>query len=470
MTTQLKIKLNHYPEFKTKEGIDGIIKFIKDDTLPNNINNRQEARYIEKYGKESDFKLINNKLFFNPSDRINLEVVYPSDRKRLVKEIFDDPKRGLGIGLGAFYNQVAMSYLNIPKKITDEFLRKQGDYQVAVVSKKIVNKPITARVPNERWAVDLIDMRAYKNNRHAYIFSAVDYFSSKCFAVSIKNRNNGINNENTLADAIAKICRKSNTFPHIIQCDTEFNKGGFKTWCKENDVKLIPSTPHTPQSNGKIERMNREIRKKIKAGIIRNNSVKWHPYLEDYIDNINNQIKARSKLNLTPNQLWEEGYNSKSKNSSIPETQELTDDMTKKELQEYNEALIENSAIKQVAKGRAPTFSVGDKVRIKLVKISNVMAARRKGQMEWNKSAIHFSPQIYEVIKAKYQPDNSKLRDFYNLKNIDFNAVIKKNGKDTQYFANDLILVPPDSTASHVPSVNEIHKQHNRALELNKIY
>jgi hypothetical protein len=60
------------------------------------------------------------------------------------------------------------------------------------------------------------------------------------------------------------------------------------------------------------------------------------------------------------------------------------------------------------------------------------MAARRKGQMEWNKSAIHFSPQIYEIIKAKYQPENSKLRDVYNFKNLDFLMLLLKKMAKTQ--------------------------------------
>ena len=69
-----------------------------------------------------------------------------------------------------------------------------------------------------------------------------------------------------------------------------------------------------------------------------------------------------------------------------------------------NESLIENLAIKQVSKGRTKKFNVGDIVRVKLVKISPEMAKRRKALMGRNKSAIHYSPQLYKVIKAVYQP------------------------------------------------------------------
>ena len=44
--------------------------------------------------------------------------------------IFKDSKKRLGIGLQAFYYQVALSYLNIQKKYTDEFLRSKGNYEI----------------------------------------------------------------------------------------------------------------------------------------------------------------------------------------------------------------------------------------------------------------------------------------------------------------------------------------------------
>ena len=100
--------------------------------------------------------------------------------------------------------------------------------------------------------VDLIDMTVYKNKnknvKHDYIFSCVDYFSGKAFAVSIKDRNNEKNGVNTLTNAIKKICEEADTIPHIIQCDSEFNQGDFKKWCDSKNIKLQPTMAHTPQS------------------------------------------------------------------------------------------------------------------------------------------------------------------------------------------------------------------------------
>jgi hypothetical protein len=196
----------------------------------------------------------------------------------------------LGTGLGAFYHQIAMSYLNIPKTLTDEFLRQQGDYLVARVPRKLVNKPILTRVPNERWGVDLINMENYtsiQNHFRRYILTVVDYFSGKVFARALRNRNNNAVNP-TLSNAINDICvNEAQTFPHTIQGDGEFTAGAFRAWCNANNIEFIKTTSYTPTSNGKVERMNREIRKKIKAGFIRQNNLVWNAVgqLQSYVEN-----------------------------------------------------------------------------------------------------------------------------------------------------------------------------------------
>jgi len=66
----------------------------------------------------------------------------------------------LEIGLQALYYQVALSYWNIQKKYTDEFLRSKGSYKLKIQKlqfKKVV-RPIISKTPNERWSMDWIDM------------------------------------------------------------------------------------------------------------------------------------------------------------------------------------------------------------------------------------------------------------------------------------------------------------------------
>jgi len=307
----------------------------------------------------------NQELHYNPNANIDLEVVRPNQRQQKIQAIYNDIRRGLGLGLGAFYQQIAMSYLNIPKDITDDFLRSQGDYVVARVPRKLVNKPIITKVPNERWGVDLIDMTAYPpvgNANRRYIFTAVDYFSGKVWARGITNRENN-NARPTLSNAINDICvNEAETFPNTIQADGEFAVGAFRDWCNQQNINLIKTTSYTPTSNGKIERMNREVRKKIKAGFIRNNNFLWFANLQAYIQNINSQQGSRNSQ--TPNQLWTQDYNPHPPNHELPDEQQLNDNMDIQERQDYQERHIDNRARQIVSMGRAvPVFQNGNLVR-----------------------------------------------------------------------------------------------------------
>ena len=62
-----------YPEFKTDEGIDGIINYLTsiekgfEPVYPRTLNTRQMNRYDQKFAQ--DFSTLNNQLFYTP--RIN---------------------------------------------------------------------------------------------------------------------------------------------------------------------------------------------------------------------------------------------------------------------------------------------------------------------------------------------------------------------------------------------------------------
>ena len=100
--------------------------------------------------------------------------------------IYNENRRGLGVGLSAFYNQILLTHLNIQKRYTDNFLRSKGNYQIAKTPVRKVVRPITAKVPNERWMMDLIDMRSQIQQR--YILTVVDVFSNYLFATIILNK------------------------------------------------------------------------------------------------------------------------------------------------------------------------------------------------------------------------------------------------------------------------------------------
>ena len=83
-STEIK-KLNAYPEWRDISKLNQVIKFIKgEDTELKDLNDEQKKRFLEKFDND-DWKVEGNTLFYQPSDRIKLEVVKPADHKRKLK-------------------------------------------------------------------------------------------------------------------------------------------------------------------------------------------------------------------------------------------------------------------------------------------------------------------------------------------------------------------------------------------------
>ena len=80
--------------------------------------------------------------------------------------------------MAQFYHVVCRKYLNIQRSKIGEFLQRQKVYQLPRNTQHIINKPVLASLPNERWAIDLIDMQRYqdKNIGFLYILACIDIY------------------------------------------------------------------------------------------------------------------------------------------------------------------------------------------------------------------------------------------------------------------------------------------------------
>jgi transposase InsO family protein len=327
--------------------------------------------------------------------------------------VYNDNRRGLGVGLQAFYQQVAMSYVNIKKTETDAFLRGQGDYQLAKIPHKRVISPIVAKAPNERWGMDLIDMSfgPNANRTHRYILTVIDYFSGYVWArvltnktdVSIRARLNNIINT-------AFPLGSSGTYPRILQTDngTEFSNATLAAYTTQHQIRHIFTTSYSPESNGKVERANREIRKKIKAGNIRRNNHTWVAHLPAYIDNINSQMNSKSKM--TAKQLWSPGY---AAGPAIPPPlPALRNQITPAEERAIQRHYLENRSAGW-QHGAMPTFQVGDLVRVNLASLSSEYRKSIK-ERRISSNAVHWSPVISRVMNV-YPPNMNRVHPRYSI-------------------------------------------------------
>ena len=448
MTTENLIRFNHY-DF-SNVGIDNAINFINWGVVPPGLDARQDAAFQTKFGPHTGFisRVVHGhaELFYNPNPNFNLEVVRPNNTQARIQLIYNDPRQGQGMGLSAFYKAVCLHYLNIKKAQTDLFLSSQGDYQVTRETHRQVNKPIMSSVPNERAGVDLIIMTPYNvpgvngNGNQVAIFTYIDFFSGKVCARPLSSRNNSAALP-ALSNALDHIIHNDlgGTYPAIIQADSEFNQGDFAAYCALHLIVLIQTTSYTPWSNGKIERENRELRRKMKRGFAVHNNVNWTHHLQDYVAARNNQIGSRTKL--SPNMLWTPGYHPLPPGAGPPHHIPLTDGMTTAQKQIYKRRYEITRAQRMVAVGHDHIYNVGDLVRLSLYKFSNLMRRAKESGIHFNTIGTHFSPIICHVVAVVPPPANNTRRTGYHIADA-ANNVIMSGPVPKMFFSSEMMPVP----------------------------
>ena len=436
MTQRLKT-LNHYEEFSTDAQIAQIRHYVQTGNVPAGLNLRQRNRYAQKF---NGFVVQHGVLKYHPNPNINLTVCLNANRNVVIQNIYNNIQRGLGQGLASFYRQVCETHLNIKKSETDAFLRRQADYQITRIPKRPrVNKPIQAEVPNERWGVDMIDMNAYAspaNHMRRWILTVVDYFSGKIFARGMTNKRLP-----TVWTNFQNIMNMNNTVPHIVQADGEFNQGVFLANAQAAGIRFIATNVYTPTSNGMVENANKQIRRIIRAGFVRNNNFIWTPHLAQYISNLNSQVKARSKQSA--NDLWTQGY------VPLPAVHvrhvgPLTDNLNLQQRQDIHNDYLDRRTARQLQTGAARNFIVGDSVRIRLENVSTLMRARTKSGISKNLNVIHFSPEVFTITNVRNFAPTPRPNEYYLMDaagNNIMSGVVPK-----VFFGSDLQFVPPGST------------------------
>ena len=135
-----------------------------------------------------------------------------------------------------------------------------------------------------------------------YVLTVVDVFSKKVWARALENKE-----KDTIVQQLRSIFLESRSYPTIMQSDNakEFKSvAGDKLDTLYTNAKIKPvfSNSYTATSNGLVENMNQELRKKIRDGFVRRDNLEWVEHLQTYVDNINNQIPEGQKH--SPNEIW----------------------------------------------------------------------------------------------------------------------------------------------------------------------
>ena len=170
--TNLILSLNNYGF--NEQVLEDVRIFKETGKIPDHV--KRKWRYKKKW---NPFSVQNNHLFYQPR---GLTVIIDADEKQeKMKEMYDDVKTGVGAGIVQFYHTICSKYINIQRKEVADFLKRQKTYQISRNTQHHINKPILASRPNERWAIDLIDMNRYskKNKDYRYILTCIHHFKIK---------------------------------------------------------------------------------------------------------------------------------------------------------------------------------------------------------------------------------------------------------------------------------------------------
>ena len=445
MTTDLYRKLNNFDY--SEKNMPIIYNYIQHKKLPEDFSDYKKKRYKTMF---KDFVIEGDDLIYKP---LNLKVIRDEDIEHTLHDLYNDPNQGIGLGIQTFYDKVNSQYLNITRQEVDDFIKKQSVYQITKPELRPVNKPIVGKYPNNRWAIDLIDMTYYHghNKQKKWILSGIDYFSKKIFATPLVNKN-----ENSTLQGLEKCIHEQmeGTYPKILQTDNggEFKNSVMMDWANEHNVKLINTTTYSPTANALIENSNNFIRKMIREGFIRYNTFNWVDYLQNYVNNRNDTKHSITKKK--PNAIWQAGVETHSSDSEIEEVEDRLKAQAKRTLERVE----------------VQEFKEGDHVRATMTSLyseQRKIAKQGKGKL----LPVKYSPEVYIVDKVIRPRKNKDFnRNQYQLRRTDNNEPVwteyrvnerSETVHDKQlFFGSDLQLVEKTQT--------KILTQH-QGVKLNKL-
>jgi hypothetical protein len=418
-----------------------IKKYIITKQFPPDFSEFKMRRWKDNYEK---FSVVDDYLQYDDEENeLSLTVIPNSEVEMTLHDMYTNPDEGYGLGVQSFYEKVRFKYLNISRQQATDFLRKQTGYQLTKKERPIVNKPIVGNYPNERWAIDLIDIKTYEstNNGNKWILTGIDYFTKKVFGCPLRDKS-----EDSVLDGL-EYCIESqmeNTYPHLLQSDngSEFKNYKMKDWAEAHKITQIFTDTHTPTGNALIENANNLIRRMIREGFVRHshdeNPTDWVSHLQHYLNSRNDTKHSVTKKK--PNEIWVDGRDFNKKHPTIVEIKEKLVAKAKKRLTE-----AKNTELK-----------VGDCVRVSNAKLySEVRKALKEGGQKY--VPVKFSPQIY-MVSTVIRPKKASgyTNNQYEVKTLSGQIlrtevrVNQMGGKDRvreaiRFFATELQKVDKDS-------------------------
>lgn len=170
-------------------------------------------------------------------------------------------------GLHKMHNAVKSKYVNISRQIIQLFLShcETCAKKRAHPKKGVVVKPMVFNEVNSRGQVDLIDMQSCKDRDFKFIMNYQDHLSKFLILRPLKTK--------TAAEVSYNLIDISCTFgaPSMLQSDN----GREFVNCIIEELTVMWRFARHSQSQGSVERGNRDVEEMIRAWMIDNDSTQW---------------------------------------------------------------------------------------------------------------------------------------------------------------------------------------------------
>lgn len=415
MTTQLMNTLNNLFS-QDSNAIMELKKYL------HNKRTYDNEEYAQKFATKpiyKQFALKKQQLIYKPSNLIVLED--DAQKRKILDEMFSDDSNTFGKGINQFYKYACTKYIGIKRNDVKEYLQSKGEYQMTQNMAKRINKPIIADHVNDMWCIDLVDMNSLvKHNRGwRYIVVVVDVFSRHVFLSKLKHKEAA----DTTA-ALRGIINRNGIAPdHLLSDNGTEWLGDFQQFCTENNIKQHFTRSYSPEANGVVERMNKEIRKIMHAFFVRNHNKVWYNIIDKIGDNKNSSYN--SSVGNAPADIW---------TAEKDEQRMLPTDAKYKARAE----LVKRGKRKLEQFKEEDNLQVGQLVRVKM---SSIFANIRKLVKDKNTKQIvvSYTPELFVVNRVIIPRTGVLERKRYMLENED-GVLLSKNGKPQMFYASELLL------------------------------
>ncbi|CAF4123570.1 unnamed protein product, partial [Rotaria magnacalcarata] len=256
--------------------------------------------YVRKNRKFLNMKIHTDSPIFMDEQRVTLNGLVLLAEEEVDKVILAHYASRFGCGTRVLHEHLNQIYHRISEARISKVLKASsasGQIRPAF-SNKEPWKIIQAKQVFERLRVDLVDLSrrpvTHDGFEFRYALVVLDIFSRYLFLCALKKKSSAEVSE------YPELIFQEHGTPKIIQTDqgTEF-QGVFDDLCNRRNIRHIRSRPYHPESQGKVERINRSWKNKMFYDLIINENTNCVNNLTLYSETYN-QSKHRGLGYLTP--------------------------------------------------------------------------------------------------------------------------------------------------------------------------